>query len=274
MVSSFANCRPAGRVLLGGHAAADPGVLGDPGADAAGVHRGHPDAVVGQLVAQRLGEAAHGELARRVRASARRGAISPNRLDTLTRWAPGSARSAGSRAWVSRTTARKLMSMTQLNSSSVTWSKRPPRRHPGVVDQQPDPRVPGPDLARRPRRWRVAVGQVDHVRGRPAAPGGRRGSRRSPRPAGRRPGPAAPGRCRGAASAVGQRRADAAGRAGDHGGPAGEDELRTACSSAGGADARSATGVGGAATRRRRARENRTPSSASRPCRISSTSRG
>ncbi len=61
------------------------------------------------------------------------GAKMPNTLDTLTRCEPGCALSAGSIAWVSRTTARKLTAMTQSNSSRVTWSKRPPRATPALL---------------------------------------------------------------------------------------------------------------------------------------------
>lgn len=45
----------------------------------------------------------------------------------------GRAVSAGSRAWVSRTGARKLTSMTQSNSSRVSRAKSPPSATPALL---------------------------------------------------------------------------------------------------------------------------------------------
>ncbi len=61
------------------------------------------------------------------------GAKMPKTLDTLTRCDPGCDFSAGRKAWVSRTTERKLTAMTQSNSSRVTWSKRPPSATPALL---------------------------------------------------------------------------------------------------------------------------------------------
>jgi hypothetical protein len=98
------------------------------------------NAVVSQLLTQRLGEPAASELAGGVGGLAG-GCDEPKRLDTLTRCEPGSAFNAGNRICVSRTVARKLMSMTQSNSSRGHLIEPSAQRHTSVVDQQPDLRV-------------------------------------------------------------------------------------------------------------------------------------
>jgi hypothetical protein len=64
------------------------------------------------------------------------GAMIPKTLDTLTRCEPWCAFSTGRKAWVSRTTERKLTVMTQSNSSRVTWSRRPPRATPALLTRR------------------------------------------------------------------------------------------------------------------------------------------
>jgi hypothetical protein len=137
--------RLVGLDLGRGDAAADHGVLGDPGADAAGMHRGHADPVVGQLGVQHLAEPAQRELA---------GAV--GRL-------PGRRDQSEQAGHVDQVRARRGL---QRRQQRVGQQERRPevdvhdllelvhrdlveaaaQRHAGVVDQQAERGVLGEDL--------------------------------------------------------------------------------------------------------------------------------
>ena len=162
MVSSFVELLAARPRTPRRDAAADPGALGDPGR---GSRRG----------------ARRSRRCRRPTSSCRSASVKPRTANLLAAVGglpgrrddaehaghvdqvgrPGAAFSAGSRAWVSRTTARKLTSITQSNSSRVTWSNRPPRATPALLTSSV---VRGWAAASASAASAVAacVGEVDH----------------------------------------------------------------------------------------------------------------
>src|SRR5690242_16919485 len=67
------------------------------------------------------------------------GAIRPNRLETLTRCAPGRLSNWGRKAFVIRTTARRLISMSQSKSAMLTCSNRPFSATPALLTSRSAP---------------------------------------------------------------------------------------------------------------------------------------